>query len=651
MTNENLSHSEKQFKLLVSESKRFENMLIKTGLTVIKLHPGIVNLIRITWKKCAILYQMIRRYKKIRDKIISMLEYPLKNNLTTLIDKLSSLKIRDQNTLHITLLQILLRELILKEKGCCQFWTPQYKTLSEKLLSPIEIDYQDLDLTLSTSLLQKGVEKSQSLMMKEIKVQNKNCQKTYYQLSTSTVVDKWEEENINPKQILKSLKIKLKLNNKQREIINEWINTSNYVYNKTIEAINNGHKINFNSLRDKLVTNETKKYNPIYKSYDELNLFLCNEKKDLNNNLNKLNKKKKKTEDDQANIKDFIKKIEQIDIKINDNKNLKKEAIKNIKFEKNENINDWELNTPKDTRAGAIDDVCKAYNTAFTNLKRGNIKFFNMNYRKNDVNNSSILISKQTIKIENNKIKLPKSSFSKKEDLYIKIGKRTLKKNKKIVIENDTRLVKQKGEYYLLVPISVKEKEFKKPINYCGIDPGIRTFMTCFGNNGCLEYKHNKILLDKLNKKLYCIKNSRSLLVHNKRKSLNKIETKKINIINEVHWKTINSILSSNDVILYGDIKSHNIVGKSKNSKLNHDFNDLKFYSFKQRLLYKSICYNKLVIMVNEAYTTKTCSCCGTINNNIGSSKIFNCTNCNKNIGRDVNAAKNILLKGIIKHL
>ena len=446
------------------------------------------------------------------------------------------------------------------------------------------------------------------------------------------------------------MKIKLKLNNKQKEIINDWINTSNYVYNKTIEEINNGHKINFISLRDKLVTNETKKYNPIYKLYDEVNLSLCNEKKDLNNNLNKLNKKKKKTEDDQNNIKDFIKKIEQINIKINDNKNLKKEAIKNIKFEKNNNINDWELNTPKDTRAGAVDDVCKAYNTAFTNLKRGNIKFFNMNYRKNDINNSSILISKQTIKIENNKIKLPKSSFE-KEDLYIKIGNKTLKKNKNIVIENDNRLVKQKGEYYLLVPISVKQQEFKKPINYCGIDPGIRTFMTCFGNNGCIEYKHNKLLLDKLNKKLYYLKQLRTLSFHNKRVALNKIETKKNNIINEVHWKTINSILSSNDVILYGDIKSHNIVKKSKNSKLNQDFNDLKFYSFKQRLLYKSICYNKLVIMVNEAYTTKTCSCCGTINNNVGSSEIFNCTNCNKYIGRDVNAAKNILLKGIIKHL
>lgn len=444
--------------------------------------------------------------------------------------------------------------------------------------------------------------------------------------------------------------MKLKLNNKQQKIINEWINTSNYVYNKTIESINNGHKINFYSLRDKLVTNETKKYNPIYKSYDELNIPLYNEKKDLKINLNKLNKKKKKTEENLNNINTIIKQIEQIDMKVLNNNKLKKEAIKNIESEKNDNINEWELNTPKDTRAGAVDDVCKAYTTAFTNLKKGNIKFFNMNYRKKDANNSSILISKQTIKIENNKIKLPKSSFE-KDDCYIKIGNKTLKKNKNIIIEKDCRLVKQKGEYYLFVPILVKQKELKKPVNYCGIDPGVRTFMTCFGNNGCIEYKHNKLLLDKLNKKLNYLKNLRTLSFHNKKVALNKIETKKSNIINEVHWKTINSILSSNDVILYGDIKSHNIVKKSKNSKLNQDFNDMKFYSFKQRLLYKSICYNKLVIPVNEAYTTKTCSCCGTINNNVGSSEIFNCTNCNKSVGRDVNAAKNILLKGIIKHL
>ena len=66
------------------------------------------------------------------------------------------------------------------------------------------------------------------------------------------------------KTIQKSLKIKLKLNLKQKEIINKWIHTSNYVYNKTIEAINKGHKPNFYDLRDLLVTKNTKKNHELY---------------------------------------------------------------------------------------------------------------------------------------------------------------------------------------------------------------------------------------------------------------------------------------------------------------------------------------------------------------------------------------------------
>ena len=68
-------------------------------------------------------------------------------------------------------------------------------------------------------------------MMKEIKVQNKNCPKTCYQLSTSTVVNKWAKEVIKPE--LKTLKIPLKMNLQQQLIIDNWINTSNYIYNKT----------------------------------------------------------------------------------------------------------------------------------------------------------------------------------------------------------------------------------------------------------------------------------------------------------------------------------------------------------------------------------------------------------------------------------
>jgi hypothetical protein len=38
---------------------------------------------------------------------------------------------------------------------------------------------------------------------------------------------------------------------------------------------------------------------------------------------------------------------------------------------KNELVKEWELDTPKDVRAGAIRDLVKARKTAFTNLKNG----------------------------------------------------------------------------------------------------------------------------------------------------------------------------------------------------------------------------------------------------------------------------------------
>jgi len=125
---------------------------------------------------------------------------------------------------------------------------------------------------------------------------------------------------------------------------------------------------------------------------------------------------------------------------------------------------------------------------------------------------------------------------------------------------------------------------------------------------------------------------------------LTKIEKRKENLIIELHWKTINSILDELDVVFYGDIKSHDIVKNNKNKRLNIDTNNLKFYTFKTRLLYKAKMRGKKVIIVPEPFTTKTCSFCGTVYD-VGNSRIFKCPNsicCGKQhvIGRDLNSGK-----------
>ena len=122
---------------------------------------------------------------------------------------------------------------------------------------------------------------------------------------------------------------------------------------------------------------------------------------------------------------------------------------------------------------------------------------------------------------------------------------------------------------------------------------------------------------------------------------------KKKDLVDSLHWDFINDILKNNDIILLGLINSHNIVKGGKNKKLNRDFCDLKFYLLRQRLLYKASVSQKKVILVKEHYTTKTCSNCGILNQEIGSSKIFKCSNCHLLADRDINASKNILLKGL----
>ncbi len=458
--------------------------------------------------------------------------------------------------------------------------------------------------------------------------------------------------------MLKVIKIKLKLNPCQKLIINELIDTSNYVYNKTLEYTKNGYKPNFINLRNILVTEKSKINDDLYreltqnirnlkldkKQLEEIKSQRNKEKEDIRNGKKKRKVKKRNEISDE----ELESKIKAIDEDINVKKIQFSQAEKEIASVKNLNINEWELKTPKAIRSFAVQDVCDAYKSSFSNLKKGNIKYFEMNYRKHFNRESCITIPKQSITFCEDKNKKHVfnifKTFFNKEDVNINIGKRKIKQN--LVIDHDCKLIRKNNEYWICCPVDVTIKDDKQNLNYCGVDPGIRTFMTTFGNNGVFEYNHNKTLLDKLNKQIYYIREKRNKNCNNKFIGLRKREAKKENLVNELHWKTIHHLLSSNDVIMYGDIKSHNIVKNKKNKILNRNVNDLKFYSFKSRLLYKAKELNKLVFQINEAYTSQCCSNCGSINKP-GKSKVYNCSECKITYDRDANAAKNILIKGI----
>jgi IS605 OrfB family transposase len=386
-------------------------------------------------------------------------------------------------------------------------------------------------------------------------------------------------------------------------------------------------------LRDLLVTSNTKKYN---KTYQELSKEIM----DLHN-------MKEETIDpvDRKNILDTIK---------TKNKILK-DKMKLVAYEKNKNLQDFENFTPKEIRANAVQSICDAYKGAFTNLRNGNIKFFKMKYKKKKDPRQTIELAPSIISLKHGVLKILPKTF--KDDCILKISKKNMKKHINLTIENNVDIVRQNGQYFIhiLKTLDSKENETSEEYTICGIDPGLRTFATSYSYstpaNGQVsnlyirDYNHRIDLLKKLNKKKSdIIKSQRSV----RKKKYNKIERKKKNVVDCLHWDSINHVLKNNDIVFYGDIKSQDIVKGCKNKTLNQDFNDLKFHIFKTRLSYKASVLQKQVIVMNESYTTKTCSSCGIMNENVGSKKTFHCPSCSLHTGRDLNASKNILMKGLL---
>ena len=94
------------------------------------------------------------------------------------------------------------------------------------------------------------------------------------------------------------------------------------------------------------------------------------------------------------------------------------------------------------------------------------------------------------------------------------------------------------------------------------------------------------------------------------------------------------------------------LAGRSYNKKFRaakrHAY-QLSHFKFKTRLINRcKQLENCKLLIVSEAYTTKTCSCCGWIWENMTTKdRIFKCKQCDLVIDRDVNAAVNIVSEAI----
>jgi transposase len=409
--------------------------------------------------------------------------------------------------------------------------------------------------------------------------------------NVNSVSNNLKYKNRFPKEVISCQKVKMLLTTEQKLIINNWMEAYTKMYNEGVQYIRN----KCNTCYTFIVKN---KLTEVYKFTNFQNLR--NNLKDIKHNI--LINSQLKTSSKNTKIH-----IHTLDYAL-------RQLTSNIK-------------------------------SAVTNLQRNHIKRFRIKYWHHNRISKSIDIEKQSI--TKNKI-CPKIlgdiqyEYNKKPYILPKISS-NVKINYNSIL----------NEYTLLIPIKNKPEVIpNKPNNIIILDPGLRTFMTGLSENNAYAIASNvnkriKIKIEKLNK----IKSNEKIPLSIKQKNEKIINRKIHNQVDDLHWKVISYLTKNFQNVLLGDMSAKSIVQKGR-SVLSNDSKTAclrtRYYVFRQRLEYKCKLTKTNFKLVDEYYTSKTCSNCGNYNPKLKCEKEYNCSNCKFELDRDINACRNMMIKSLI---
>jgi putative transposase len=397
----------------------------------------------------------------------------------------------------------------------------------------------------------------------------------------------------------KTNKIKLYLNHKQKIALNRLMGGYRYFYNRTINFINNYNKLTRSTYYEYKINSKT---NSIKVDIDL---------KDMPNRFS------------MYTIRSIIKC----------------------------NYPDWfkEISMPSHLIDKAIGEACDNYSKCMEKFRRTRLAFKlkpkikktkmqTMNIESGMVGKNGIFV---TIKdLENNYIlKNIKSSY--------KLS--NIKNLKDSSITYNTRL----NEWYLNATYSEKNNTTNLSTNkICSIDPGIKTFATIYDFSGVAKIGTNNTRnkIKKICRELDIIQSKMSKATYNSKRNLRQAYNRKHkyleNLKTELHNKTVRYLTLNYGKIIIPPFETQKLAEKLSSSE-NRTMMTLSFYKFLTRLKNKCIDQGKELMIRPEYYTSKTCGCCGWINKNLSNADEFNCSSCGLKIDRDMNGARNIMLRNL----
>lgn len=550
---------------------------------------------------------------EIIDDPYAIVESQLEDKKKTWNDKNSSF---DNNILITNLYTIMDQESTSKEKDLKPFWTQQSEEISKKLWLPTKIDCVDSVLNSSKESLKNTVMGKSWFSIKEKHPQKQNSLMTSFQSLQFSLPESMDSEVMKSKgkytnkykkqkqeSNLKTLKMRIFPTQDEKDQLHLMFDQFRWYYNSMVTIV-------YNHYGYEKITDEKK-----YSNYT---------------------------------IRDLMRKYD-----------YQEEIYENLIFKEfvyDENRNEipipewWKGQVHSRIPRGAVSKFCSSLNSAISNYKNGNISEFTMRFMSKKKNTEYVNFEDEHYPSFINQIKSHywyRTQDRKRKKISLS-DINTKKRVLEIIYEKET------GRYFLHYPVERdwypsddirNDSQIKYVVRgerLISLDPGIRKFMVGYDPEGLSIFIAEKASIELTNLLLEIdCKNSHGYTKNYK-------EWKRIkNLVSELHWKTISYLIENYDIILLPDFRISEMIKSKKLSRMVKRLMCMfSFFSFKEKLKYKCDMHNKKLIIVDESYTSCTCTRCGFINETKGKESLV-CSSCNLSIDRDAAGARNIFIKNV----
>jgi len=219
----------------------------------------------------------------------------------------------------------------------------------------------------------------------------------------------------------------------------------------------------------------------------------------------------------------------------------------------------------------------------------------------------------------------------------------------------DSRMTFENGRYHLVVTMPTQRCKGETQARAVALDPGIRSFLTWFsetdaGHIGKGDFGRIQRLCAHLDKLLSRARlEGRRFAKRNKYAAAQRMRNRIKDLTDELHHKTARWLVDHYDIILLPAFETSEMTLRatrkirSKTARLMLTF---AHYRFQQFLCWKCWQTGKVLVLMNEAYTSKTCSWSGEIIARLGGKKTIKGSD-GVELDRDLNGARGIFLRAL----